>query len=201
MLEESRNGDVLLAATVGGRSGTLGLRHGGTAAHSSRVVDLSGAIGRRLSLRPRAFLDLRFAAELHDLGKVGVPDAVLLKAGPLVKTEWALVRRHSDWGATLVNGVPGLERVATIVRHHHERHDGTGYPDGLAGEDIPVESRILAVADAYVAMTENRPYREALSAEAATSELSANRAAQFDPLAVDALAEVLEQQRVPIRAA
>jgi HD-GYP domain-containing protein (c-di-GMP phosphodiesterase class II) len=198
---ELRNGEVLLAATVGALSGALGLRDGGTAAHSIRVVELSAAMGRRLGLRPSALRDLRFAAELHDIGKVGVPDAVLLKAGPLATTEWALVRRHSDWGATLVNGVPGLERVATIVRHHHERYDGTGYPDGLAAEDIPIASRILAVADAYVAMTEDRPYREALSAEVATRELSTNRAAQFDPSAVDALAEVLDQQQAPVWAA
>jgi HD-GYP domain-containing protein (c-di-GMP phosphodiesterase class II) len=200
-MREEIPGDGLIAATVGALSGTLGLRHGGTAAHSSRVVELATEMAHRLDLDHQAVRDLRFAAELHDLGKVGVPDAVLLKAGPLATTEWALVRRHSDWGATLVHGVPGLERVATIVRHHHERYDGTGYPDGLAAEDIPIESRILAVADAYVAMTEDRPYREALSAEVATRELSTNRAAQFDPSAVDALAEVLDQQQAPVWAA
>jgi HD-GYP domain-containing protein (c-di-GMP phosphodiesterase class II) len=199
-MREESPGDDLIAATVGALSGTLGLRDGGTAAHSGRVVELAAEMARRLGLGPRALRDLCFAAELHDIGKVGVPDAVLLKAGPLDRTEWAIVKHHSDWGAAVVGRVPGLERAAAIVRHHHERYDGTGYPDGLAGDDIPVESRILAVADAFVAMTEDRPYREALSAEAAATELAVHRAAQFDPLAVDALAGALEQ-RAPIRAA
>ena len=198
---ELRNGEVLLAATVGALSGALGLRDGGTAAHSSRVVELSEAIGGRLGLRPPALRNLLFAAELHDIGKVGVPDSVLLKAGPLVNAEWALVRKHSDWGATLVNGVPGLERVATIVRHHHERYDGNGYPDHLRADAIPLGARIVAVADAFCAMTHDRPYRAATSTEVAITELRRCAGSQFDPLAVDALAEVLEQQRVPIRAA
>jgi HD-GYP domain-containing protein (c-di-GMP phosphodiesterase class II) len=188
---EPRDGEVLVAATVGALSGTLGLRHGGTAAHSSRVVELATEMAHRLDLDQRAVRDLRFAAELHDLGKVGVPDAVLLKAGPLATTEWALVRRHSDWGATLVNGVPGLERVATIVRHHHERYDGTGYPDGLAAEDIPIESRILAVADAYVAMTEDRPYRRARPRFEVDHEFRDCSGRQFDPYVVEALREVV----------
>jgi HD-GYP domain-containing protein (c-di-GMP phosphodiesterase class II) len=194
------NADGLLEATVEALSSALGLRDGCTAAHSSRVVTLSCLVGRQLGLRPASFRDLQYAAALHDIGKVGVPDAVLLKSGPLAATEWTVIRSHSGWGADVIAKVPGLERVATIVRHHHERYDGTGYPDGLAGEDIPIESRALAVADAYVAMTEDRPYRPALSSENAAGELSRQRATQFDPRAVDALAAELERSEL-LRAA
>jgi HD-GYP domain-containing protein (c-di-GMP phosphodiesterase class II) len=172
---------------------TLGLRDGCTSEHSGRVTALSGVVGRQLRLGARALRDLAYAAELHDIGKVGVPDAVLLKKGPLGPSEWEVIRSHSAWGADLVMRVPGLERVARIVRHHHERYDGTGYPDGLEGDDIPVESRVLAVADAFVAMTEDRPYRRALAADSALRELRDHRAEQFDPRAVDALAVELER--------
>lgn len=188
-------GGTLLAATVDALAGTLGLRDGGTGAHCSEVVELASAIGRRIGLRPRALRDLAYAAELHDIGKVGIPDAVLHKAGPLAGLEWELVRRHADAGADLLGQIPGLERAARIVRHHHERYDGGGYPHGLAGEAIPIESRVLTAADAYIAMTEDRPYRRALSATRVSRELQRERGRQFDPAVVDALeAEVAQPE-------
>ena len=191
-----REGDRVLEATIDALAGTLGLRDDSTGRHSSRVSDLTQRIGRRRRLRPTALRDLVYAAEIHDIGKVGIPDSVLLKAGPLSDPEWEMIRSHSTWGAELVLRIPGLERVATIVRHHHERFDGQGYPDGLAGEDIPIESRILAVADAFVAMTENRPYRVALSEEQAVAELGAGRGGQFDPIVVDALEAEFQTDRL-----
>lgn len=182
---------LLLSATVEALAGTLGLRDRETLAHSSRVVDLAGRLGRRLGLGPDSLLELHFAARVHDIGKVGVPDAVLRKPGPLDAGERNLLRQHSGWGAELVRRVPGLGRVARIVRHHHERYDGSGYPDGLAGAQSPLESRIIAVADAYVAMTEDRPYRPALTSHGVASELRAGRARQFDPDVLDALAAEL----------
>ena len=175
----------LLAATVTALSGALGLRDRPTAAHSGRVQRLASDLGRRLRLERQGLCELAYAAELHDIGKVGLPDALLRKPGPLLETEWEMVRSHSGWGSDLLRKVPGLERVAVIVRHHHERFDGSGYPDGLVGEEIPLESRILAVVDAYVAMIEDRPYRRALDPEDAAGELRSQRGAQFDPRVLD----------------
>jgi HD-GYP domain-containing protein (c-di-GMP phosphodiesterase class II) len=151
------------------------------------VVDLAARLGERLGLDEESLRELHFAARVHDIGKVGVPDAILHKRGPLDDLEAELLREHSGWGAELVVRIPGLERVAVIVRHHHERYDGLGYPDGLAADEAPLESRILAVADAYVAMNEDRPYRRALSRAAVRRELLVGRARQFDPDVVEAL--------------
>jgi HD-GYP domain-containing protein (c-di-GMP phosphodiesterase class II) len=191
-----REAEPVLSATVTALAGTLGLRDGGTGRHSSRVTDIAERMGRRRRLRPRALRDLVYAAEIHDIGKVGIPDAILLKDGKLTAKEWEVIRGHSEWGAELVQRIPGLERVAMIVRHHHERYDGDGYPAGLAGEDIPLESRVLAVADAFVAMTEDRPYRIALSERAAADELLACSGTQFDPMVVDALEAELGSNRL-----
>ena len=189
---QRREGEGLVAATVEALSGTLGLRDGETAEHSERVIRLAERLARRLSMQAEAVRDLRYAAALHDIGKVGIPDAVLGKPGPLDAAEWDLMQCHAAWGAALLARIPGLERVASAVRHHHERFDGHGYPDGLVGDAIPVEARVLAVADAYVAMGEDRPYRRALGEEEATRELRAGRDAQFDPEVLDALEAELE---------
>jgi HD-GYP domain-containing protein (c-di-GMP phosphodiesterase class II) len=186
-----RNG--LLAATVDALSGALGLRDRPTSAHCRRVERLASALGGRLRLSYELLADLAYAAQLHDIGKVGLPDAVLLKPGPLAETEWEVVRSHSSWGSDLLRTVPGLERVAVIVRHHHERFDGLGYPDGLRAEEIPVESRILAVVDAFVAMTEERPYAAARDPHTAAAELRAQRGSQFDPRVLDAFEADLQR--------
>jgi HD-GYP domain-containing protein (c-di-GMP phosphodiesterase class II) len=179
--------EELLAATVEVLADTLGLRDTETRDHCTRVVELSHLLGRHLGLSDEELRELGYAARVHDIGKVGVPDAVLYKPGPLDELEAELLREHSGWGADLVQRIPGLERVADIVRHHHERFDGNGYPDGLTAEETPLESRILAVADAYVAMNEDRPYRIALTPEGVAGELSAGRGRQFDPAVLDAL--------------
>ena len=179
--------EELLSATVEVLADTLGLRDGETRDHCTRVVELAGRLGRRLGLADEEQRDLAYAARVHDIGKVGVPDAVLYKPGPLDELETELLREHSSWGAELVHRIPGLEGVAEIVRHHHERFDGHGYPDGLDAEQTPLESRILAVADAYVAMNEDRPYRPALPADGVAAELRRGRERQFDPAVIDAL--------------
>jgi HD-GYP domain-containing protein (c-di-GMP phosphodiesterase class II) len=183
--------DLLLAATVDVLAGTLGLRDGNTGEHSDRVVGLAQRIGERLGLEERELRDLGYAAKLHDIGKVGVPDVVLHKAGPLDAAERKLIEGHSVWGADLVGRIPGLEGVARIVRHHHERYDGEGYPDGLEGRDIPLASRVLTVADAYVAMTEDRPYRRARPRFEVDREFRECMGKQFDPWVVGALREVV----------
>ena len=184
------NEETLFAATVNVLAGTLGLRDGHTGEHSDRVVDVAWRIGEKLGLGRRELRDLGYAARLHDIGKVGVPDAVLHKAGPLADDERLMIQGHSVWGADLVGRIPGLEDVARIVRHHHERYDGEGYPDRLAGRDIPLASRILTAADAYVAMTENRPYRRARPRFEVDREFRDCSGAQFDPYVVEALREV-----------
>ena len=186
-----RHDETLLAATVDVLAGTLGLRDGHTGEHSDRVVGLAHRIGERLGLGRRELRDLGYAARLHDIGKVGVPDLVLHKPGPLDDEERELIKGHSVWGADLVGRIPGLEDVARIVRHHHERYDGFGYPDKLAGRDIPLASRILTVADAYVAMTEDRPYRQARPRFEVDHEFRDFSGKQFDPYVVEALREVV----------
>ena len=167
-------------------------RDGYTAAHSESVVELSRAVGRRFELGAPDLLELELAALFHDLGKLGVPDSVLNKPGPLDPEERALMRRHTEWGAAILANVPALEAVATIVRCHHERWDGTGYPNGIAGERIPIASRIVAVADAYDAMTSDRPYRKALPQAVALEELRAGAGSQFDPTCVELLVAEVE---------
>jgi HD-GYP domain-containing protein (c-di-GMP phosphodiesterase class II) len=188
---EPKPDDALLAATVDVLAGTLGLRDGSTGEHSDRVVELAQRIGERLGLERRELRDLGYAARLHDIGKVGVPDAVLFKAGPLEDDEREVIQHHAVAGATLIGELPGLEAVARIVRHHHECYGGNGYPDGLSGRDIPLSSRILSVADAYAAMMEDRPYRRARPRFEVDREFKDGSGSQFDPYVVAALREVV----------
>jgi two-component system cell cycle response regulator len=163
------------------------LRDAYTGGHSESVADLAQRAGRRLGLGGMQLRLLGLAARLHDIGKLGVPDAILHKPGPLDELEWARMRDHSVLGAETLAGVPGLEPVAPLVRWHHERWDGRGYPDGLAGEDIPLASRIVCVCDAFHAMSAERPYRAALDADAALAELAEAAGVQFDPEVVEAV--------------
>jgi HD-GYP domain-containing protein (c-di-GMP phosphodiesterase class II) len=183
----------MLAATVDVLAGTLGLRDGSTGEHSDRVVELAQRIGEKLGLERRELRDLSYAARLHDIGKVGVPDAVLFKAGPLEDDEREVIQHHAVAGAELIGEIPGLEPVARIVRHHHENYDGTGYPDGLSGRDIPLSSRILSVGDAFAAMTEDRPYRRALPRFEVDREFKDCTGSQFDPYVVAALREAVAE--------
>jgi HD-GYP domain-containing protein (c-di-GMP phosphodiesterase class II) len=169
----------------------MDMRDQRTARHSEDVVDLAQAVGMLLELEPASLLELEFAARLHDVGKIQVPDAVLNKPGPLDPHENEVIRCHAIWGSETLARVPGLEAVATIVRFHHERWDGAGYPDGLSGSRIPLASRIISVCDAYGAMTCDRPYRAALDPEDAIGEILAGSGSQFDPRVVRALVETL----------
>ena len=165
----------------------LAVWDGHTRRHSDTVVELARKTGARMGLDPMELLELELAALLHDVGKLRVPRELLHKPAPLSGSEERLMRNHPVWGAELVSGVPGLQAVALIVRHHHERVDGSGYPSGLSGVRIPVASRIMAVCDAYGAMTEARPYREGREPQAALAELRDLAGDQFDSAVVDAL--------------
>jgi len=161
-----------------------------TARHSEIVSTLAGEIGIRLGLDEQMVDRLRYGGLLHDLGKVALPDAILSAPRGLTPEEWAMVQQHPEFGYALLDGV-GIEPVDSWVLHHHERWDGKGYPHGLAGEAIPLGSRIIFVADAFEAITAERPYRPAQSVDAALTELRANAGTQFDPNAVAALERYL----------
>ena len=163
--------------------------------HLNQVADLARATGRRLGLMREALDEVARAAELHDIGKMAVPDAILDKPGPLDEDEWAFMRRHTLIGESILSASPALVPVAKLVRASHERFDGTGYPDRKAGNDIPLGARIVAVCDAYDAMTSNRAYRSAMSNEAAIEELRRAAGTQFDPAVVDAFTGALASPR------
>ncbi|HET7120741.1 MAG TPA: diguanylate cyclase [Solirubrobacterales bacterium] len=157
--------------------------------HLDGVARLAAAVGRRLGLDAEELDVMVRAAELHDIGKVAIPDEILHKAAPLSDSEWALMRKHPLIGERVLDAAPALEPVAKVVRSTHERWDGTGYPDGLAGREIPLASRIIFICDAYNAITEGRPYKRPLSREQALDVLREGAGTQFDPELVKAFAE------------
>jgi putative nucleotidyltransferase with HDIG domain len=164
----------------------LDLRDRLTEDHSRRVADLAVAVAKELGMDEEQVLDIERAAILHDIGKLTVPDAILSKPGPLTPEEWQQMQRHSEVGHQIVKDMPLLRHAAENIYAHHERFDGTGYPRGLKGEDIPLGSRIFAVVDAYDAITSDRPYRKAQSHQHALEELQRYAGTQFDPQTVEA---------------
>jgi diguanylate cyclase (GGDEF)-like protein/PAS domain S-box-containing protein len=161
-------------------------RSGRLRRHLDDVANLCEAVGNELDMSVQELTSLRQAASLHDIGKIAVPDAILNKQGPLSSDEWELIRRHTLIGERIVAAAPALSHVAHLIRSSHERHDGTGYPDQLAGDDIPIGARVIAVCDAYDAMTSDRPYAEKLTSEAAIEEIRRCAGTQFDPAVVEA---------------
>jgi HD-GYP domain-containing protein (c-di-GMP phosphodiesterase class II) len=169
-----------------------------TGSHSRDVVQLTLAVVDELGLSQRERRDAEFAALLHDVGKVRVPKEIINKPGPLTDAEWAIVERHTIEGERLLHRVGGLlGEIGRIVRSCHERWDGSGYPDGLAGEEIPLLARVVAACDAFNAMTSDRSYRDALSGDVAIAELRAAAGTQFDPRVVEALVASLEDVAAP----
>jgi HD-GYP domain-containing protein (c-di-GMP phosphodiesterase class II) len=189
---QPRQFDDLMKAHVQALAAAMDMRDRRTAEHSEDVVRLACAVGRLLGLEPASLVELEFAARLHDVGKIRVPDAVLHKPGPLDQDEYETIKCHAAWGGETLSGIPGLEAVATVVRFHHERWDGAGYPDCIAGARIPLASRIIGACDAYAAMTADRPYRDAMDPDDALAEVCSKAGTQFDPAVVDALAEVID---------
>jgi putative nucleotidyltransferase with HDIG domain len=166
--------------------------HAYTGSHSRDVVELSLAVSDELGLNFEQRRNVEFAALLHDVGKIAVPQEIIDKPGALDDEEWEIMRRHTIEGETMLNRVGGvLAEVGRIVRSSHEHYDGSGYPDGLAGEQIPIEARIVTCCDAFSAMTTTRSYREAMLAEAAVAELHACMGTQFDPKVVRALVAIV----------
>jgi HD-GYP domain-containing protein (c-di-GMP phosphodiesterase class II) len=168
-----------------------------TGSHSRDVVELAVEVGRRMGLGADALRDLEFGALLHDVGKIAVPNAIINKPGKLTDEEWTIMKRHTIEGQRMLENVGGvLARVGVIVRASHEDYDGTGYPDGLAGDDIPIEARICSACDAFSAMTTTRSYRPAMALEDAVAELRSCAGTQFDPDVVAALVSILEEDSV-----
>jgi two-component system, cell cycle response regulator len=155
--------------------------------HLTSVAQMARAVGRRLELPPHELHDLGLAAELHDVGKLAIPDSILSKSDSLTEEEWRFIFRHTLVGERILSAAPSLARIARLVRSTHERIDGAGYPDGLAGSEIPMLSRVISVCDAFLAMTEDRPYRRAMASEDAIAELRRCAGTQFDPIVVEAL--------------
>jgi diguanylate cyclase (GGDEF)-like protein len=182
--------DVLLEA--------LNAREPSLEPHSADVGNLAVDVGARLGLDAETLARLKQAALLHDIGKIGIPDSVLRKPGPLSEDEWKFIRRHTIIGERILAASPALTEVARIVRSTHERVDGSGYPDGLRGDDIALEARIIAACDAYSSMTSERSYRVKLSQADAIAELERNAGTQFDSTIVEQLAAVIAADRSPL---
>ena len=160
----------------------LDLKDLNTGVHSTRLAEWAVRIGRDLGLDDDCLRDLEAAAILHDIGKIGVPDAILRKPAKLTEDEYAVIKKHPEYGWAVLRSVPGFERVSLFVLHHHEAFDGKGYPAGLRGDEIPIGSRIVSVMDSFDAMVSSRPYRKGLPLDEAIRRLDADSGKQFDPI-------------------
>jgi HD-GYP domain-containing protein (c-di-GMP phosphodiesterase class II) len=191
-LDRLREGYTL---TVRALATALECRDGESAGHAERVTELGLLLAERVAPELMADPELEYGFLLHDLGKIGVPDAILLKPRPLDEHELAEMRRHPELGARILAGIPYLSGLAgDVVVAHHERWDGSGYPSGLGGLRIPRAARIFAVVDAFDAITSDRPYREAQTAEVALSKIREGAGAQFEPAVVEAFLALARQR-------
>ncbi|HEX2391411.1 MAG TPA: HD domain-containing phosphohydrolase [Solirubrobacterales bacterium] len=181
------NGEQATVAAVEALAMLVDRRDAGTSLHSGRVAALAHATALELNCDGRFAEDVYLAGRLHDIGKVAVPDSILRKRTALTEEEWKLIRLHPSIGADVVSHISGLARLVPIIRGHHERYDGSGYPDGLRGEAIPLGARIVAVADAFDAMISDRAYRQPMTVEEARHRLRECAGTQFDAAAVAAL--------------
>ncbi len=197
--EEANPSDYLRFVKI--LASTLESKDPYTHGHSERVSHYSALLGNSLCLELHKEEELRIAAYLHDIGKIGVSDKLVCKEDGLNDEEWALIKEHPEKGVNLICSMRTSRNIISYVRHHHERFDGSGYPYGLAGEDIPLGGRIIAIADAYDAMTSNRPYRRAITTDNAQIELQRCAGSQFDPSLVKLFLATLqvEGQKMPQR--
>ena len=166
-----------------------------TFGHSMRVAFYSLQLGKEFGLSDKELYDLELAALFHDIGKIGVPDSVLLKPARLDEEEFLKMKKHPELSAEILSGFAPFEEAAKFAKHHHERYDGRGYPDGMAGEDIPLYSRIILIADTFDAMTSTRPYRKGLPYEVAFEELREFAGSQFDPNLVEFFIKAMERDQ------
>jgi diguanylate cyclase (GGDEF)-like protein len=186
-------------ATLTALHGLIAARDLGTGAHSERVRVYAVAIARAYGIPEAELRDIEHGVMLHDIGKIGIPDSILLKPGPLSPDEWKVMRTHPEVGRRLIEHIPFLAGAVPIVYHHHERWDGNGYPEGLRGEGIPLGARIFAVADAFDAMTFDRPYSRAVTVEAAREEIARCSGTHFEPAVVSTFLAIPFEELVELR--
>jgi HD-GYP domain-containing protein (c-di-GMP phosphodiesterase class II) len=172
----------------------IDLRDRYTAGHSARVANCVRDTAVQMCIPDDETENIVLAASLHDIGKIGVPDQILLKPGKLTEEEFAWVRKHPEWGWMAVRNVDGFHEAALLLLHHHERLDGSGYPSRLRGSEIPLGSRLISIADSFDALTTNRPYRQARTCDEALNELQRCAGTQFDPYVVDAFCAAIESK-------
>jgi putative nucleotidyltransferase with HDIG domain len=189
--EHEERAQRLYGETLASLSNALEAKDTSTGRHTEEVVRLAVAVATELGLDFDAVRNVELGAVLHDIGKVRVPESMINKPGPLTESEWAIMKTHPEIGEHILRPIQSMKAILPIVRHHHERWDGTGYPDGLAGRAIPLGARIVAVCDAYRAMSEDRPYRRALSEADARRELEQGIGSHFDADCVAALLQAL----------
>jgi len=199
LLEEQQQ--LLRNSVVCAFNQLLDLKDLNTGVHSTRLAEWAIRVARKLNVPEKHFYQVEVAALLHDIGKVGVPDSILKKTGPLTPEERAIINRHPEYSWSILRLFPSLEEASLYALHHHENADGTGYPAGLKGSDIPLVARIISVIDAYDAMISNRCYRKGLAHEEAVSRLIRSSGTQFDPVVVQAFVPIAEQERDDVFAA
>lgn len=198
LVESSRKLEETLLETIETLNAAVEARDPYTAGHSQRVRRVALSIGRDLNLSPKQLGALATAALFHDIGKIGIPDSILTKPERLKPDEVAVMREHVTRGAEIVSRISSLQHSVPAIRHHHERWDGLGYPDGLAGDSIPIEAAIIGLADAWDAMTTDRPYAVALHLNEAMLQIRAGRGKQFNPIVVDAFWEMARRRPAEI---
>ncbi|HEX4426356.1 MAG TPA: HD-GYP domain-containing protein [Terriglobales bacterium] len=198
-LEEQQQ--ALLKSVICAFNQLLDLRDLGTGIHSTRLAEWAVRVARKLGLAESDFYQLEAAALLHDIGKIGIPDAILKKEGKLTDEEKALMNKHPEYSWSILRLFPGLDKASLYALHHHESFDGRGYPGNLKGQEIPIGSRIVAVIDAYDAMVSNRCYRKGSSHEEAVNRLNESAGTQFDPVVVQAFVEIAGQEVAEVFAA
>lgn len=191
LLTSLRRGDEAIYRTL---AQTIELKDHYTRGHCDRVVDFSLAIGRRVGLSMEDLTHLEHGAMLHDCGKIGVPEATLNFPGRLDEEQFEVIRRHPGWGADVARTAGLHQSAVNVILYHHEHYNGQGYPAGLAGEDIPLEARIVAVADVYDALTSDRPYRKAMPPEVALREFTSMSGTVLDPYFVELFLEIVREQ-------
>lgn len=181
----------LFEQTVDALVAAAGQRDKTAEGHSKRVTRYCIAVGRVLNLSNVELINLKYAAGLHDIGKVAISRRILNKLGKLTEDEFAVMKRHSTIATRILEKVDGLQDAAPLIKHHHERYDGKGYPDGLGGDQIPLGARIISVAEAFDILTSDVPWRDAMDQESALTELEACAGTQFDPVVVKAFRTAL----------
>jgi HD-GYP domain-containing protein (c-di-GMP phosphodiesterase class II) len=198
-LEEQQT--ALLKSVICGFNQLLDLRDLSTGIHSTRLAEWSVRVARKLGLPETDFYQLEVAALLHDIGKIGIPDAILKKEGKLTDDERALMNKHPEYSWSILRLFPGLEKAGLYALHHHESYDGSGYPGKLKGVEIPIGARIVSVIDAYDAMISNRCYRKGFPHSEAVRRLVASTGTQFDPVVVQSFIEIAEGEVAEVFAA